>query len=220
MRQKRAVCFDRDGVVAKKGTWWEDGAMKTYQVKDEVREKMVRLSEKCFVCITSGRSIGFLRDEWGEAGISLHGEIGNIVWYNGEKLEEKWSDEEVGLVEDIRSKWRSIDDNRIIGFEAKEKIVTMHCRERIVEAEEMVRDKNLYCWWNGEAYDVGLKRVNKLTGIIRWAGMVGVPRSEVVMVGHGINDQGAIGGVGQTVNVADDEELGGQRVMDELLKLL
>lgn len=213
----KVVCFDRDGVVAKRGTWWENGEIKVHEVKPEVREKIKKLSEKYFVCITSGRSLEFLEEEWRGFDVGVHGEIGNLVSWQGKRYEEEWNDEEVRIVEEIRSRWQGLRDEKIVGFEPKKKIVTMHCRERVVEAEEMVRDERLYCWWNGEAYDVGLKRINKLTGIKRWIEILGVPISEVMMVGHGINDQGAMGGVGGTISVDDDEEVGGERVMDRLL---
>ncbi len=219
----KVICFDRDGVVVKRGTWWDRGEIKTYEIEDRVKEKIAKLCKGYFVCVTSGRSIEFLESEWkdlmGEK-FAVHGEIGNLIKYDGGLWEEEWSEEETRLLENIRQQWSMLRDGRINGFEPKRKIVTMHCSRRVEEAEKMVTDERLYCWWNEEAYDVGLKRITKLTGIKKWAEMLGIDLSEVIMVGHGINDQGAMGGVGKTISVAENEEIGGERTMDELLELI
>lgn len=202
----------------KRGTWWEADKIKTFLHSFGLKDKIQKLNQKFYVCVSSGRSLEFLAAEWGDLGLSLHGEIGNFVEYQGKIYEEAWTKEETETVAEVRERLERVENGAIKGFEPKRKIISVHCQERVRSVEEIGHRDLLYCWWNGEAYDIGPKRINKLTGIKKWAKMLGIGLDEVMMVGHGISDSGAMGGVGKTVNVAGiGEEKGGERAIDQLL---
>lgn len=222
VKKIKAICFDRDGVVVKKGTWWTDGKLETYHVSQKLKVKIQKLAENFKICITSGRSLEFLEGEWSDIDVSLHAEIGNFVKEKNKVFEEEWTQEETEKIKEIKLKLIEIYRNygEIKDFEPKRKIITLHCWQKVAEVEKIAADSLVYCWWNGEAYDIGPKRIDKLTGIKKWIGILGVDLSEVMMVGHGVNDQGAMGGVGLTVNVGKEEEVGGERVIDKFLGLV
>ena len=212
--------------------------MKTHPVTWSVKEKVARLKKKYWVGISSGRSMEFLDKEWGwlmDEKFCLQGEIGNFINYGGEIAEEVWTEEEQALVAAVKEKLADLKDEWIRGFEPKRKIITLHAKARIEKAEEIVRELDtqgqLYCWWNGEAYDIGLKRLNKGTGVKKWVEeMLKLPMNTVLTVGNGVNDQKTRELVGMTATtneteflgdlVYQGEELGGERLLDKLLELV
>jgi len=226
----KVICFDRDGVVAKKGTWWTNGKLETFHLVQSTKYKVQRLAERFLICITSGRSLEFLEQEWNETDISLHGEIGNFVKHKYVVTEEVWTASETETISRIKLKMEGLRDDKISGFEPKKKIITLHCKDRIMEVERIARDDLLYCWWNGEAYDIGPKRISKGTAIKKWVGGLGIGMDQVMTVGNGINDSNMTDIVGIDVStnperleadfVVSGEELGAGKLIDRLLELV
>ena len=55
-----------------------------------------------------------------------------------------------------------------IAFEPKQFLITLHASSEIMKVYDIVKKydtgKKLYCWWNGEAFDIAPKRLNKGMG--------------------------------------------------------
>ena len=238
----RVICFDGDGVTKKKGTDFirENGQdeIVSFPPTLDMLEKLKKLTKHFHVSFSSGRAMDYLLNIYGgivaENG-SLQAEIGMFLWLKGEvsrnfemTMEKK---EKMVLVREMLEKIKS---PKIKGFEPKEYLITLHCKDKIEEVEEIVKKADttneLFCWWNGEAYDIGLKAVNKGTGLQKLIERIGVKMSEVMTVGNGINDEDMAEVAG--IDVSTDqrhlqadfavwgEEIGGEKVVDRVLRLI
>lgn len=234
----KLVCFDSDGVTKRRGTeFGEEGGrrvMKTYGPSLSMREKLEKLSQKYAVCITSGRSMSYLRSVYGEKWI-LQSEIGMFTYRLGKiKENTKLTDYEEEALTNIYIDLRGLLSNPVVkGFEPKERIVTLHCQEEVPEVRKMVAandpKQELDCWWNGEAYDILPKRVDKGFGIKVLLEDLGLNWAEVMTVGNGINDEEMTARVGLSVTTdkqhlnaefgAEGEEKGGEAVVEKMLEL-
>jgi hydroxymethylpyrimidine pyrophosphatase-like HAD family hydrolase len=156
------------------------------------------------------------------------------LWWKGEVFQNFGiTEEQKEKIGKIREKLEEIKDPKIKGFEPKEYLITLHCKTRVEEVEKIVAESDkegeLYCWWNEEAYDIGLKTVNKGTGLKKLTEKSGVKMGEVMTVGNGINDENMTDVVGIDVStdrkhlqadfVVWGEEVGGELVVDRVLKL-
>ena len=89
--------------------------------------------------------------------VSLTYENGSATWYKGKIYQHVNSFE---YLKDVFPRLKQVIGGSIKGFEPKEFIITIHCVKRVKEIEEIVRkEKNLYTVWNGEAYDIGIKKI-------------------------------------------------------------
>ena len=118
------------------------------------------------------------------------------------------------------------------GFEPKELIITIHCEDRVQEIEDIVGEKeNLYCLWNGEAYDIGVKNIqNKAVGLTAFRNHLGLAENEVLAIGDNLNDKEMIDAAGVSVSAdktriigdyfvpLDGEKLPGALLMDQIIK--
>ena len=67
----------------------------------------------------------------------------------------------------LRKKLREISHENINGFEPKESILTLHCKDRVPEVEKLLEEYPHYILWNGEAYDIGEEGISKGSGLQR-----------------------------------------------------
>ena len=128
---------------------------------------------------------------------------------------------------------RKLRKEGLSGLEPKIFLITAHCNHKIVEIENIVKKydyKNeFYCWWNGESYDIGPKRINKRSGLVKLLERLDIKIDEVMTVGNGINDEDMMKMVGIGVSTDPEhlradfevsgEHLGGEVVVDRLLEL-
>jgi hydroxymethylpyrimidine pyrophosphatase-like HAD family hydrolase len=161
----KLICFDCDGVTVKKGTEIEETEtslkIKTKTLSDEMLEKLLRLKKYFHINFSSGRSLLYLermygRVLWGNA--SLTGEIGIFTLINGRVIQhEYFSPKDLEIIKNIKLEIRDLEekDQRIRGFEPKQFLITVHCREEIKDIYDILKkyDKEgrYYCWWSGEA---------------------------------------------------------------------
>jgi HAD superfamily hydrolase (TIGR01484 family) len=235
----KVICFDGDGVTKRKGTefLFEKGqlVLESYPPQIDFLEKLKLLREKFHVTISSGRSMSYLMNSYGGATSSLQAEIG--MYLNIDQLLITNYELQINQKEKIertRRELQRMSDVRIRGFEPKEYLITLHATEAIPEVEEVVRKNDpegeLYCWWNEEAYDIGLKGINKATGLQKLVERLGLKMENVLTVGNGINDENMTAVAGLDIStdqkhlsadfVALGEELGGETVVDKILGLI
>lgn len=242
MANIKVICFDGDGVTKKKGTEFirENGQdeMISSPPSLDMLEKLKRLTKYFHVSFSSGRAMDYLQNIYGEIvkeNGSLQAEIGMYLWWKGETFQNfEITEKQKERILLIREKLEMLKDLKIKGFEPKEYLITLHCKDRIREVEEIVKfndtEEELFCWWNGEAYDIGLKAVNKGSGLQKLTEKLGIKMSEVMTVGNGINDKEMTNIVGIDISTDEKhleadfvvwgEEIGGEKVVDRVLKLM
>ena len=238
----KVICFDGDGVTKKKGTEFvmkdNERVMSSFPPSEDMVKKLKKLTKYFHVSISSGRSMSYLQsvyDGIGPENWSLQAEIGMYLYIDQLRVSNyELTEEQREKIEKIRGLIGKIKKREIKGFEPKEYLITVHCHERVEEIEKIVKREDesgeLYCWWNEEAYDIGLKAVNKGTGVKKLAEKLGVTMSQVMTVGNGINDENMTDVVGIDVStdpkhlMADfvvwGEEAGGEKVVDRILQLV
>lgn len=173
------VVFDVDGVIVPRGSKViEEGNMVTYDLKFPSKKfiNFVReLLEYTNVAISSGRSMLTLKTMFSELlGEERNGNLFLMQAENGGRI--SCGVDEIGAGHDpanmrklmlLRPKLRSINHENKIGFEPKETILTLHCKDRVPEVEELLKNSDHYIYWNNEAYDMGDPNITKGTGLER-----------------------------------------------------
>ncbi|MBI2465417.1 HAD family phosphatase [Candidatus Shapirobacteria bacterium] len=235
----KVICFDGDGVTKQKGTefLFENGqlVLESYPPRIDFLEKLNKLKKRFHITISSGRSMSYLMNAYGERVDSLQAEIGMYL-YNGKLLTSNFqlTTEQKNKIEKIRQELGRLSDVNIRGFEPKEYLITLHTIKAIPEVDEIVKrndlEGELYCWWNEEAYDIGLKTINKATGLQKLVERLGLKMENVMTVGNGINDENmtAVAAVDVSTDakhlsadfIAVGEDGGGEVVVDKLLSLV
>src|SRR3989339_221304 len=104
------------------------------------------------------------------------------------------------------------------GFEPKELIITIHCEDEISKIPYLVDEHNksikstgqeLYCLWNGEAYDIGVKDIQtKAVGLINLIKYLGLEKKNSLAIGDNLNDAELLAQAGISVT-ADKERVKG-----------
>ena len=235
----KVICFDGDGVTKKKGTEFifESGqlVLESYPPQIDFLDKLKLLRQKFHVTISSGRSMSYLMNSYGEATDSLQAEIGMYLQINDVRfMNYDLRIEQKDKIEKIRKELGRLSDANIRGFEPKEYLITLHCKQAVPEVEEIVKtydpEGELYCWWNEEAYDIGLRGINKATGLQKLVDRLELEMDQVMTVGNGINDENMTAAAGLDIStdpkhlsadfVATGEELGGEVVVDKILSLV
>ena len=122
--------------------------------------------------------------------VSLTYENGSATWYQGKIYQHINSFKYFQNIFPILKK-ASKNNKNVKGFEPKEFIITIHCKERIQELEEIVKkDKNLVTVWNGEAYDILIKgKQTKALGIKNVIKIFKLKKENVLAIGDNFNDQ-------------------------------
>lgn len=191
----KMIVFDVDGVLVPRGTKIkQDGSILTLETKkipEENVDLIKRLYEKGFhINISSGRGLYMLQNMFREIlpFVSLTFENGSATWDKGKIFQHVNSFEAFGNIDKVLSK---VKHENIKGFEPKEFIITIHCKERVEEIETILRGyENLYCIWNGEAYDIGVKKIQtKGEGIKSLMKYLGFKKEQVMAIGDNYNDK-------------------------------
>ena len=245
IKNLKIICFDCDGVTIKRGTEIEETEttlnVKTHNLSGELLEKIIRLKEHFHVNFSSGRSLLYLDRMFGKVlwdNASLTGEIGIFTLIDGQVIQhEKFDRETLEKINQMKVAIRELSKRNkdIRGFEPKQFLITVHAWKELSEIEE-IRKKydtkdEFYNWWNGEAYDIGLKRLNKGTGLKRLANYLEIDISQTMAIGNGPNDVDMVetAGIGVTTNPKELKadyyttgtlHLGGEELVNVLLKLI
>ena len=174
LKDIKMIVFDVDGVLVPRGTKIStDGDTLTLQIKKiqpHLIEKIKALHDKgLHINISSGRSLFMLQEMFRDIleYVSITYENGSSTWFQGNIIQHINSFDELNNLKDLLPALKIFDNFK--GFEPKEFIVTIHCKDRIIELEKDMAcsNKNLYCLWNGEAYDIGIiDRQTKGFGLI------------------------------------------------------
>jgi hydroxymethylpyrimidine pyrophosphatase-like HAD family hydrolase len=241
----KVICFDSDGVSVPKGTEiteTEDTlSVKTHTMPDYLLKKIIQLKKYYHLTFSSGRSLMFLDRMYGKIlweNASLQGENGIFTLIDGRVIQnEKFSPEILEVLNNIKVDLRILasKNKKIRGFEPKQFLITLHAFEDVPEVYDIVKKhdtKNeLYNLWNGEAYDIGLKHLNKGTALKNLCDYLGFSLSQAIAIGNGPNDKAMVdaAGIGVTTDPTDlktadfhttkNLELGGEELVDKLLEL-
>ncbi len=196
LSQIKMIVFDVDGVIVPRGTKIKQvGNTTTLETKiiaekqiDQIRE----LRKRGFLInISSGRGLYMLQEMF--RGIlpfvSLTYECGSATWYQGKIYQHINSFEYTKNVFPKLKKLAKKNKN-IVGFEPKEFIITLHCKRKMKEVEDLVKkEKGLWTTWNGEAYDVLIKKdQTKAVGLKQVMKIFKLKKENVMAIGDNYND--------------------------------
>lgn len=191
----KLIVFDVDGVLVPRGTKIKQiGSTTTLETKligKRQIEQIHELNKKGFLInISSGRGLYMLQEMFREVlpFVSLTCENGSASWYKGRIYQHVNS---FRYMKDVFCKLKRVANGNIKGFEPKEFIITIHAVKRVKEIEEIMKEeKNLYIVWNGEAYDIGVKKdQTKAVGLRRIMKILKVEKKNVMAIGDNYNDE-------------------------------
>lgn len=215
VKKIKMIVFDVDGILVPRGTrikqMGNTTIWKTKLIKKKQIEQIKELNKKGFLInISSGRGLYMLQEMFREVlpFVSLTFENGSATWYRGRIYQHVNSFE---YLKDVFPKLKRVISNNIKGFEPKEFIITIHCTKRVREIEEIIRgEKNLYTVWNGEAYDIGIKKdQTKAVGLRRVMKIFKLEKKNIMAIGDNYNDYELLKGVGIAVS-ADKSRVKGK----------
>lgn len=240
----KVVCFDCDGVTVERGTEIEEKGqslrVETHSLSDSFLKKLLVLKKHFHISFSSGRSLLYLDRMYGGVlweNASLQGENGIFTLINGEVIQhERFSPD---LLEKIKGMKLEIAElaktnKDIRGFEPKQFLITPHCWKEVPEIRAIVKKydtKNeFYCIWNGEAYDIAPKKLNKGMALRNLAKLLKIDINQTMSIGNGPNDREMVetAGIGVTTDPKElpadfytvgSLHLGGEELVDKLLEL-
>lgn len=210
----KMIVFDVDGVLVPRGTRIKQSGntttLETKVIDKKQIEQIRELNKKGFlVNISSGRGLYMLQEMFRDvlSFVSLTYENGSATWYKGEIYQHINS---FKYLKDVFSKLKRVANENIKGFEPKEFIITVHCTKRVKKIEEIVKkEKNLYIVWNGEAYDVGIKKYQtKAVGLRRLMKIFKLEKRNVMAIGDNYNDHELLQEAGIAIS-ADERRVKG-----------
>jgi HAD superfamily hydrolase (TIGR01484 family) len=193
----KMIVFDVDGVLVPRGTKIKQvgntTTLNTKVIASKQIEQIKKLYEKGFLInISSGRGLYMLQEMFREIlpFVSLTYECGSATWYKGKIYQHINSFEALKNIFPELKKV-AMENKNFKGFEPKEFIITVHCKKQIKEVEEVVsKDKNLCTVWNGEAYDVLIKKTQtKALGLKSARKLFKLTKDSVMAIGDNYNDQ-------------------------------
>lgn len=215
LKDIKLIALDVDGVLVPRGTNIKQvGNVTTLETK-KIADKQIRqiheLHKRGFLInISSGRSLFMLQDMFRGVlpFVSLTFENGSATWYKGKVIQHFNSFKYLG---DIFPLLLKVKHENIKGFEPKEFIITIHATDRVLEIEEILEKfNNLYCMWNGEAYDIGVKKLQtKGIGLQRIIRLFKLQKKNVLAIGDNYNDVELLSKAGIAVS-ADKERVTGK----------
>src|SRR3989339_602118 len=193
----KMVVFDVDGVLVPRGTKIKQiGNTTTLETKVIAHKQITQIKELYgrgyLVNISSGRGLYMLQEMFREIlpFVSLTYENGSATWYQGKIYQHINS---FKYLKDIFPKLKKATskNKNVKGFEPKEFIITIHCTKKIKEIENIVKkEKGLVTIWNGEAYDVLIKKsqTNAL-GLRHVIKIFKLKKENIMAIGDNYNDQ-------------------------------
>jgi len=190
----KMIVFDVDGVLVPRGTKIKQVGNRTSFTTKIIAKKQIEQIHKLFkkgflINISSGRGLYMLQEMFREIlpFVSLTYENGSATWYKGKIFQHINSFEPMRTV---FSELKRVRNKNIKGFEPKEFIITIHCTRQVKEIEKIIKKyKNLYTVWNGEAYDVGIKKSQtKALGLRQAIKVFKLKKRNVMTIGDNYND--------------------------------
>ena len=197
IKKIKMIVFDVDGVLVPRGTKIKQvGNTTTLETKVIHKKQIAQIRElynKGFLInISSGRGLYMLQEMFREIlpFVSLTYECGSATWYQGKIYQHINSFERTKNIFP-KLKRVSIKNRNVKGFEPKEFIITIHCLRPDKKIEAVVKkDKSLITLWNGEAYDVLIKKdQTKALGLRHAMKIFKLKKKNVMAIGDNYNDQ-------------------------------
>jgi HAD superfamily hydrolase (TIGR01484 family) len=248
IKDLKLVVFDVDGVTIKKGTNIEEiktpqetkFTIRTNNLTEEMKGKLRELKKHFFVAICSGRSSLYLTDVFNDLlwdNFALISEIGIFTLIDGElKQNKKFESKELEKMKLIKNDLAKLVGDRpeMADFELKQFLITLHASHELPEVKEIMKrhdpEEEFYCLWNGEAFDIAPKILDKGQSVKFLAKELGIGIHQTLASGNGINDKSMIdaAGIGITTDkksveadyyTEGNEELGGFEIINKLLEL-
>jgi len=195
LKNIKLIVFDLDGVLVPRGTKIKQNKNITILETKIIDKKQIEQIKKLYklgfkLNINSGRGLYMLQDMFREvlSFVSLTYENGSATWFKGKIYQHVNS---FDYLKNVFLKLRSIKDANIKGFEPKEFIITIHCKKRVKKIENiLLKEKKLYFIWNGEAYDVGIKKIQvKSKGLLALLKVLKLKKKNVLTIGDNYNDK-------------------------------
>lgn len=192
----KMIVFDVDGVLVRRGTKIKQigntTTLETKVINGKQIKQIEELNEIGFLInISSGRGLYMLQEMFRGVlpFVSLTYENGSATWYKGKIYQHINS---FKYLQGVFPKLKQIagKNKGVKGFEPKEFIITIHCIKQIKEIEEVVKkERNLYTIWNGEAYDIGIKKhQTKALGLRQTIKLFKLKKKNVMTIGDNYND--------------------------------
>lgn len=193
----KMIVFDVDGVLVPRGTKIKQIGNTTTLETKVIHKKQIEQIKKLYkrgflINISSGRGLYMLQEMFREIlpFVSLTYECGSATWYKGKIYQHINSFEHTKNIFP-KLKKVAIKNKNVKGFEPKEFIITIHCTKPVKEIEEVVKkEKGLVTLWNGEAYDVLIKKEQtKALGLKHAMKIFKLRKENVMAIGDNYNDQ-------------------------------
>ncbi len=214
IKKIKLLVFDVDGVLVKRGTKIKQTNNITTLETKKIAEKQIKqiktLNKRGFyINISSGRGLYMLQEMFREIldSVSLTYENGSATWLNGKLCQHVNS---FNQLKNISKKLKKIKHPDIKAFEPKEFIITIHCKNRIKQIENLMsKEKALYSIWNSEAYDIGVKALQtKARGLNKLAKLLKLKKENILVIGDNYNDKELMSSAGLAIS-ADKSRLKG-----------
>ncbi|MDE2399691.1 MAG: HAD family phosphatase [Patescibacteria group bacterium] len=192
----KMIVFDVDGVIVPRGTKIKQigntTTLETKVINQKQIEQIKKLNKLGFLInISSGRGLYMLQEMFRDIlpFISLTYECGSATWYKGKIYQHINSFERTKNIFP-KLKKVAIKNSNVKGFEPKEFIITIHCKRPDKKIEAIVKkDKGLVTLWNGEAYDVLIKKdQTKALGLRHAMEIFKLNKKNVMAIGDNYND--------------------------------
>lgn len=248
IKDLKLVVFDVDGVTIKKGTNIEEiktpqetkFTIRTNNLTEQMKGMLRELKKHFFVAICSGRSSLYLTDVFNDLlwdNFALISEIGIFTLIDGElKQNKKFGSKELEKMKLIKNDLAKLVGDRpeMADFELKQFLITLHASHELPEVREIMKkndpEEEFYCLWNGEAFDIAPKILDKGQSVKFLAKELGIGIHQTMASGNGVNDKSMIdaAGIGITTDkksveadyyTEGNEELGGFEIINKLLEL-
>ena len=217
LKEIKMIVFDVDGVLVPRGTKIKQvgnvTTLETKIIRDKQIEQIKRLHELGFLInISSGRGLYMLQEMFRGilSFVSLTYENGSATWYQGKIYQHVNSFE---YLKEVFPKLAEVakSNKDVKGFEPKEFIITIHCKEQIKEMEEVVKKyPKLTTIWNGETYDVQIdKEQTKAVGLRHVIEIFKLKKENVMAIGDNYNDAELLAESGMPIS-ADKSRISGK----------
>lgn len=206
----KVICFDVDGVTIKKGTDISEVktsenttlTVRTSNLSPEMKNALLELKKYFFIAINSGRSSMYLTKVFSELlwdNMALISEIGIFSLLNGQIIQHEKFDEGTlskmkNITVDLQALEGKVKDFR--AFEPKQFLITLHAFSEIPEVYDVLKKNDPegeFCAiWNGEAFDILPKRLNKGTALKNLCKHLNIDVSQTMAIANGPNDQSMV----------------------------